>query len=124
VAYQAALASSTPEVRPFFKTITRRNKAHLRFVAAQPCLVCQRSPCDAHHLKFAEPRALGRKVSDEFTVPLCRAHHRQLHQGGNEAAWWADLRIAPLEAAKNFWEETMSRMAASVPGQSTTAAAK
>ncbi len=121
VAYQAALASSTPEVRPFFKTITRRNKAHLRFVAAQPCLVCQRSPCDAHHLKFAEPRALGRKVSDEFTVPLCRAHHRQLHQGGNEAAWWADLRIAPLEAAKNFWEETLSRMAVSIPGQSTTA---
>jgi hypothetical protein len=121
VAYQGALASSTPDVTPMFKTITRRNKAHLRFVAAQPCLICQHSPCDAHHLKFAEPRALGRKVSDEFTVPLCRAHHLQLHQGGNEAAWWADLRIAPLEAAKNFWEETLGRMAVSIPGQSTIA---
>jgi hypothetical protein len=40
-------------------------------LSAQPCLVCQQTPCDAHHLKFAQPRALGRKVSDEFTVPLC-----------------------------------------------------
>ena len=58
----------------------RRNKAHLKFVATQPCLLCNRQPSDAHHLKFAQPMALGRKVSDEFTVPLCRTHHRQLHE--------------------------------------------
>jgi hypothetical protein len=62
------------------KPIRRRNKAHRAFVASQPCLVCQRSPCDAHHLKFAQPRTLGRRVSDEFTVPLCREHHQQLHR--------------------------------------------
>ncbi len=50
----------------------QRDKAHLKFVASQPCLVCGRSPADAHHLRFTQPRALGRKVSDEFTVPLCR----------------------------------------------------
>jgi hypothetical protein len=58
-------------VTPLRKPVRARNKSHLIFVAAQPCLVCQRSPCDAHHLKFDQPRALGRKVSDEFTVPLC-----------------------------------------------------
>ena len=63
-----------------------RDKAHLRFVASQPCLVCGRQPCDPHHLRFAQPRAIGLKVSDEFTVPLCRGHHRQLHQAGNEVA--------------------------------------
>ena len=66
----------------------RRDKSHLRFVASQPCLVCGRHPSDPHHLRFAQPRALGVKVSDEFTVPLCRGHHRQLHQAGNEVAWW------------------------------------
>src|SRR5262249_11059654 len=57
-----------------------RDKAHLKFVASQPCLICGRQPSDPHHLRFAQPRALGLKVSDEFTVPLCRGHHRQLHQ--------------------------------------------
>ena len=61
-----------------------RDKAHLKFVASQPCLVCGRQPSDPHHLRFAQPRAIGLKVSDEFTVPLCRGHHRQLHQAGNE----------------------------------------
>jgi ERF superfamily len=96
-------------VTPLRKPVRARNKAHLIFVAAQPCLICQRSPCDAHHLKFAQPRALGRKVSDEFTVPLCREHHQQLHGHGNEAAWWANLKIAPLEIAKELWSATLRR---------------
>ena len=65
-----------------------RDKRHLQFVATQPCLICGRSPSDAHHLRFAQPRAMGRKVSDEFTVPLCRVHHRQIHSVGDERAWW------------------------------------
>jgi hypothetical protein len=56
-----------------------------------------------------KPRALGRKVSDEFTVPLCREHHLQLHQHGNEAAWWANLKIAPLEMAKELWNATLGK---------------
>jgi len=74
----------------------RRNKAHLRYVATQPCLICGRQPSDPHHLRFAQPRALSLKVSDEFTVPLCRGHHRQLHQAGNEVAWWDDLDVDAL----------------------------
>jgi hypothetical protein len=92
---------------PLTKTARKRNKAHLAFVAAQPCIVCRRSPSDAHHLKFAQPRALGRKVSDEFTVPLCRDHHLQLHQHGNEAAWWANLKIVPIDLANELWNATL-----------------
>ena len=89
-----------------------RDKAHLRFVASQPCLVCGRQPSDPHHLRFAQPHALGLKVSDEFTVPLCRGHHRQLHQAGNEVAWWKDLDINTLEIAKGLWEQTHPKSAA------------
>jgi len=93
---------------PLPKSTRARSKAHLQFVATQPCLVCQRSPCDAHHIKFAEPRALGRKVSDEYTVPLCREHHRQLHRHGNEKAWWANVNVSPLEVARSLWDTTIS----------------
>jgi len=83
-----------------------RDKAHLKFVASQPCLICGRQPCDPHHLRFAQPRAIGLKVSDEFTVPLCRGHHRQLHQAGNEEAWWAEHNINALTVAKDLWGQT------------------
>lgn len=82
----------------------RRSKEHLTFVRSQGCLVCQKGPADAHHLKFAQPRTLGRKVSDEFTVPLCRSHHQSLHRHGDERAWWANLQIAPLPIAKELWD--------------------
>jgi hypothetical protein len=83
-----------------------RDKSHVRFVAKQPCLVCGRQPSDAHHLRFAQARALGRKVSDEFTVPLCRGHHREVHRRGDEAAWWKTAGINPTETARVLWLET------------------
>jgi hypothetical protein len=85
-----------------------RDKAHLKFVAARPCLVCGRRPSDPHHLRFAQVRALGRKVSDEFTVPLCRLHHRELHRARNEAGWWAKLGIDAIAIARKLWNETRS----------------
>ena len=88
-----------------------RDKAHLRFVGSHPCLVCGRQPSDAHHLRFAQPRALGMKVSDEFTVPLCREHHRQIHHAGNEQAWWHNLSIKPLPIAQDLWTETLMKAA-------------
>jgi hypothetical protein len=81
----------------------RRDKGHRKFVASQPCVVCGRSPADAHHLRFAQPRALGMKVSDEFTVPVCRVHHRELHQIGDERVWWHNLNIDPMPIALNLW---------------------
>ena len=83
-----------------------RDREHVRFVAHQACLICGRQPCDAHHLRFAQSRALGRKVSDEFTVPLCRGHHREVHRHGNEAAWWSKAGIDPTVAARALWLET------------------
>jgi hypothetical protein len=83
-----------------------RDKDHLRFIARQPCTVCGRQPCEAHHIRFSQPSALGRRVSDEFTVPLCRVHHRELHRIGNERSWWDQLNINPLPIALRFWQQT------------------
>ena len=83
-----------------------RNKAHLKFVTSQPCLICGRLPSDSHHLRFTQPRALGRKVSDEFTVPLCRTHHRELHRSANETAWWKTANVDPLKTARKLWRHT------------------
>jgi hypothetical protein len=83
-----------------------RNKEHLRFVGTQPCLICGRTPSDAHHIRFAQLRALGRKVSDEFTVPLCRGHHREVHQTGKESAFWQHLNIDALQIANQLWART------------------
>ena len=55
--------------------------------------------------RFAQSRALSRKVSDEFTVPLCRGHHRELHRNGNEAGWWGQLGIDAVEIARALWLE-------------------
>ncbi len=93
---KSALAISEPK--------RRRDKMHLRFVATQPCLICERSPSDPHHLRFAQPRALGRKTSDEFVVPLCRTHHRQNHRFGDERKWWSTVTtIDPLDVAHQLW---------------------
>jgi hypothetical protein len=83
-----------------------RDKAHLKFVASQPCLVCGRSPADAHHLRFTQPRAMGRKVSDEFTVPLCRTHHRDNHSSGDEVTWWERRAIDPVATSRMLWVST------------------
>src|SRR5271157_5389178 len=83
-----------------------RDRDHIRHVIKQACLICGRRPSDPHHLRFAQSRALGRKVSDEFTVPLCRAHHREIHRCGDEGLWWGKTGIDPLVAARTLWLET------------------
>ena len=82
-----------------------RDPAHLAFVASQPCLICGRRPAQAHHLRFAQPRAMAMKVSDEFTVPVCNTHHDQLHRSGDERAFWARNGVLdPLKYAARLWE--------------------
>jgi hypothetical protein len=83
-----------------------RNREHLRYVAQQACLICGRKQSDAHHLRYLQPRALGRKASDEFAVPLCRSHHRAVHRAGDEQAWWKGAGIDPVKVARQLWRQT------------------
>jgi hypothetical protein len=95
---KSALALATPR--------RYRNREHLRYVAQQACLVCGRKQSDPHHLRYLQPRALGRKVSDEFAVPLCRSHHRAVHRASNEQAWWKAAGIDPGKVARQLWRQT------------------
>jgi ERF superfamily len=83
-----------------------RNREHLRYVMQQPCLICGRKPSDPHHLRYMQPRALGRKASDEFAVPLCRVHHRAAHRASDERAWWKAAGIDPIKIARRLWKDT------------------
>jgi hypothetical protein len=109
--------SDVPQSRKSAKSINKgtltfpeprriRDKNHRRFVTRQPCLICGRRPCDVHHLRFTQHSALGRKVSDELTVALCRAHHREVHNYGDEAAWWQQSRIDAVAEARKLWLKT------------------
>jgi hypothetical protein len=104
------------------KPVRERDRDHLRFVTSQPCLVCGRTPSDAHHIKFAEHRAMGRKVSDRFAVPICRLHHRELHRRGDERAWWLSQGIDPLAIAASLWGRTHAIASVAVASDSDRAA--
>jgi hypothetical protein len=101
-----AEGSLSISVRSLGKPVRLRDKDHRKFVLRHPCLVCGRMPSDPHHLTFTQPRALGRRVSDEFIVPVCRTHHRELHRSGNEAAWWQRFNIDPIPVALRLWQQT------------------
>jgi hypothetical protein len=102
-------------VRALGKAVRLRDKEHRKFVSRQACLVCGRTPSDPHHLTFMQPRALGHRVSDEFTVPVCRTHHRELHRHGDEAAWWDKVHIDPLPVALRLWQHTRRNIDELVP---------
>jgi hypothetical protein len=95
-----------------------RDREHVRYVTQQSCLICGRRPSDAHHLRFVQSRALSRKVSDEFTVPLCRGHHREVHRCGDEAIWWKKTGIDPTVPARALWLESHPLPTASSDDQS------
>ncbi len=89
-----------------------RDKGHLGFVAALPCVACARHgrgtwPVEVAHIKIGIPetgwRAFGHaeRAHDWRTAPLCSVHHRTgqdaQHQNrrGDERDWWVALGIYP-----------------------------
>jgi hypothetical protein len=94
----------------FPETHRLRDKVHIKWVCKRPCLICGRQPSDPHHLRFAQPRALGRKVSDEFIVPLCRTHHREVHRSSDEVGWWKQAGIDAVALARKLWRSQTDQL--------------
>jgi hypothetical protein len=112
VAQVAEQADIPPQTTPVCNNLRAsqfvRDREHLTYVASHPCVVCGKLPSHAHHIKYAQPRALSRKVSDEYTVPLCAEHHSELHAFGNERAWWHGKVLDPLTEARALWERSQN----------------
>ena len=78
-----------------------RSREHLRYVSKQACLICGRKQSDPHHLRFLQPRALGRKV--KATNPPSRSVARITARfiapatnrpgGGRRASIPSELRV-------------------------------
>src|ERR1700694_2787539 len=89
---------------PFAEPLRRPAWSLLRRTAEVRASDCgNHSPRSA--IKLA-PQSTGRKVSDKFTVPVCRLHHRELHRQGDEAAWWTGVKIDPVPIALALWRST------------------
>ena len=82
-----------------------RSVKYTWFIRGKPCLVCG-APGEAHHVQYAQPRALSRKTGDQYAVPLCHTHHMELHNiGMPERTWWALKGIDPIIWAERSYEK-------------------
>lgn len=94
---RALVASKAPNKRQ----PRERDNGYLAWLRRQPCAVCGSTPCDAAHLRFANPSVgrtnpgMGCKPHDRHATALCREHHTEQHAAGNEARWWASKGIDP-----------------------------
>lgn len=55
------------------------NEKYTRWVKAQPCICCNQPADDPHHLIGHGMGGMATKAHDLFVIPLCRAHHDELH---------------------------------------------
>ena len=78
---------------------------YLKWVASNPCIICQQNGCNAHHIQYAQHRGIGQKVGDQFTLPLCVKHHHQLHNCGmSERHFWEKIDIDPIPICGIFYK--------------------
>lgn len=62
-----------------------RSKKRMEAAREGGCSVCGNPAADAHHLRIlGHGRGLGVKNGDDYTIPLCRQHHDELHAFGDE----------------------------------------
>ncbi|ELS1887246.1 DUF968 domain-containing protein [Raoultella ornithinolytica] len=55
------------------------NENWTRWVKSQLCVCCNKQADDPHHLIGHGQGGMGTKAHDLFVLPLCRAHHDELH---------------------------------------------
>lgn len=62
------------------KRLRWSNEKYTRWVKAQPCACCHKPADDPHHIIGHGQGGMGTKAHDLFVIPLCRAHHNELHR--------------------------------------------
>ena len=61
-----------------------RCPAHLKWVRSHRCCVpgCLDGPIEAAHVRSSGDGGVSVKPGDQWTISLCRFHHREQHQRG------------------------------------------
>lgn len=81
-----------------------KDRDYLSFLHELPCIVTGKTPVEAAHISYPEPRLgkLGRgkgaKESDLWAVPLHKSEHDRQHSM-NERAYWQSVGIDPCVVA-------------------------
>ena len=58
-----------------------RSKKYLKWVKSLPCCMCGGGSEDAHHIiGRGHLGGMGTKAPDNYTMPVCRQHHQEIHQ--------------------------------------------
>ena len=87
----------------------QRNDAHLDFIRGLVCAVCGKRPVDPAHLRAPNPSygkrltGMAEKPDDQWTTPLCRTHHDEQHDFGDEVEWWRTKGIDPFSLATRLY---------------------
>ena len=85
------------------KNEIKRMPKYLKYIRTLPCVICNdHTTTEAAHVRFIAPCGVGLKPSDEFTLPLCGAHHREQHRRGEEL-WWKSKKLDPKEITEGLW---------------------
>jgi hypothetical protein len=66
-----------------------KDPQYVQFLYFQPCIVhsCAHRRIEVHHWQNKQNHGAGIKPGDEWCVPLCLKHHRELHNDGRETFW-------------------------------------
>jgi hypothetical protein len=62
------------------------NRKYLNWLKSQPCVVCNRVPCDPAH-QPSPWNGVGMKSPDTYCLPLCRECHEKEHRTGHDTFW-------------------------------------
>lgn len=80
--------------------------AYLNKVRELPCCVCGIYPVEAHHIKSAGGRGIGKRTDDKWAIPLCHDHHiNGVERVGSrkEVQWFSKYGINPIELAQGLY---------------------
>jgi len=80
-----------------------RSSKYLAWVKTLPCCICGAPADDAHHIiGTGSLSGMGMKAADTYTMPVCRADHRFIHE--NPDVWVSQWEWIARTLAKAFDE--------------------
>jgi hypothetical protein len=83
---------------------SRQSPPQVRCLPA--CLICGRSPADADHLRFAQPRAMGARSATNSPYPCAESITGTSITSETKSPWWERRAIDPLATSRMLWIST------------------